>query len=196
LILKRNIFIGSGGFGYLREIQWWAGLATMALGELCNFAAYGFAPASVVTPLGALSVLVRYEFINYLSISFYLYNSALMAARFLGEKLNTFGKIGCLLTIFGSIVIIIHAPKDSEVNSLLDFAHKIESPGMKILKSIIKNRFIELFFFLSRISFLFAINMYRNFMFNDILWSTFWFKIYSYIYINLFSFGCIYCYSM
>lgn len=44
------------------EIQWWAGLATMGLGELCNFTAYGFAPASVVTPLGALSVLVRYLF--------------------------------------------------------------------------------------------------------------------------------------
>lgn len=51
--------LGSGGFGYLREFQWWAGLITMGLGELCNFAAYGFAPASVVTPLGALSVLVR-----------------------------------------------------------------------------------------------------------------------------------------
>lgn len=51
--------LGSGGFGYLWEIQWWAGLMTMAFGELCNFAAYGFAPASVVTPLGALSVLVR-----------------------------------------------------------------------------------------------------------------------------------------
>jgi hypothetical protein len=34
----------------------------MGIGELCNFAAYGFAPASVVTPLGALSVLVRYRF--------------------------------------------------------------------------------------------------------------------------------------
>ncbi len=54
------IDIGSGGYGYLREFQWWAGLATMGIGELCNFAAYGFAPASVVTPLGALSVLVRY----------------------------------------------------------------------------------------------------------------------------------------
>lgn len=51
--------LGSGGFGYLREFQWWTGLATMGLGELCNFTAYGFAPASVVTPLGALSILVR-----------------------------------------------------------------------------------------------------------------------------------------
>ncbi|UJR13423.1 hypothetical protein I4U23_000438 [Adineta vaga] len=102
---------GSGGFGYLREIQWWIGLITMGLGEVCNFAAYGFAPASVVTPLGALSVLV----------------SALLAVRFLGEKLNRFGKIGCILTISGSIIIIIHAPKDSDVNSLLDFAQKIKT---------------------------------------------------------------------
>ncbi len=53
------IDLGSGGYGYLRELQWWIGLITMGLGELCNFAAYGFAPASVITPLGALSVLVR-----------------------------------------------------------------------------------------------------------------------------------------
>ena len=54
-----------------------------------------------------------------------------MAVRFLGEKLNTLGKIGCLLTVSGSIVIIIHAPKDSEINSLLDFARKLSTPGKK-----------------------------------------------------------------
>lgn len=30
-------------------------------GEAANFAAYAFAPATLVTPLGALSVLVRYK---------------------------------------------------------------------------------------------------------------------------------------
>ena len=30
-------------------------------GEGANFAAYTFVPATLVTPLGALSVLVRYE---------------------------------------------------------------------------------------------------------------------------------------
>lgn len=30
-------------------------------GEAANFAAYAFAPATLVTPLGALSVLVRYR---------------------------------------------------------------------------------------------------------------------------------------
>lgn len=29
-------------------------------GEAANFAAYAFAPATLVTPLGALSVLIRY----------------------------------------------------------------------------------------------------------------------------------------
>ena len=50
---------GSGGYAYLREWLWWVGLITMAVGEAANFTAYGFAPAILVTPLGALSVLVR-----------------------------------------------------------------------------------------------------------------------------------------
>lgn len=32
----------------------------MVIGELANFAAYAFAPAVLVTPLGALSIIVRY----------------------------------------------------------------------------------------------------------------------------------------
>jgi hypothetical protein len=59
-----------------------------------------------------------------------------MAVRFLNEKLNILGKIGCLLTIFGSIIIIIHAPKESEVQSLLDFARKIGASGMQTYRRI------------------------------------------------------------
>lgn len=33
--------------------------STVGLGEAANFAAYAFAPATLVTPLGALSVLIR-----------------------------------------------------------------------------------------------------------------------------------------
>jgi len=32
----------------------------VVLGEIANFAAYAFAPAILVTPLGALSVLIGY----------------------------------------------------------------------------------------------------------------------------------------
>ena len=34
---------------------------TVGIGEAANFAAYAFAPATLVTSLGALSVLVRLE---------------------------------------------------------------------------------------------------------------------------------------
>lgn len=50
---------GSGGYSYLLEPLWWLGLGTMAAGEVANFAAYAFAPAILVTPLGALSIIVR-----------------------------------------------------------------------------------------------------------------------------------------
>lgn len=85
----------------------------MGVGELCNFAAYGFVPATLVTPLGALSVLI----------------SAIMSAHFLNEKLNTIGKIGCLLTAIGSTVMVIHAPKEGEVKSVKELLYRIQDPG-------------------------------------------------------------------
>lgn len=45
-------------FNYLKNMKWWAGMMTMTLGEAANFAAYSYAPAILVTPLGAGSVLV------------------------------------------------------------------------------------------------------------------------------------------
>ena len=48
---------GEGGHGYLSEPWWWAGMITMIVGEVANFAAYAFAPAILVTPLGALSII-------------------------------------------------------------------------------------------------------------------------------------------
>lgn len=49
----------------------------MGFGEALNFIAYAFAPATLVTPLGALSVIV----------------TALLSQHFLGEILNILGKV-------------------------------------------------------------------------------------------------------
>ncbi|XP_053735055.1 magnesium transporter NIPA2 [Synchiropus splendidus] len=104
---------GQGGHAYLREWLWWAGLISMGAGEAANFAAYAFAPATLVTPLGALSVLV----------------SAVLASYFLNERLNIHGKIGCLLCILGSTVMVLHAPQEEEVASLAVMAEKLKDPG-------------------------------------------------------------------
>ncbi|KAH3838730.1 hypothetical protein DPMN_112144 [Dreissena polymorpha] len=50
---------GDGGFAYLKQWLWWAGMIIMIVGEIMNFLAYLFAPATLVTPLGALSVICR-----------------------------------------------------------------------------------------------------------------------------------------
>ncbi|KAJ8276444.1 hypothetical protein COCON_G00081960 [Conger conger] len=104
---------GQGGHAYLKEWLWWAGLISMGAGEAANFAAYAFAPATLVTPLGALSVLV----------------SAVMSSYFLNEHLNVHGKVGCLLCILGSTVMVLHAPQEEEVATLSAMAEKLKDPG-------------------------------------------------------------------
>ncbi|XP_069000051.1 magnesium transporter NIPA4 [Embiotoca jacksoni] len=107
---------GDGGHAYLKDWRWWAGLLTMGGGEACNFAAYMFSPATLVTPLGALSVLF----------------SAVLSSHLLGEVLNVVGKLGCLLCLLGSILLVIHAPQEQEVTSLQDMTCKLLEPGFLV----------------------------------------------------------------
>lgn len=60
---KQRGFEGEG-YSYLTNPIWWAGMITMVMGEIANFAAYAFAPAILVTPLGALSVLIGWVPVN------------------------------------------------------------------------------------------------------------------------------------
>ncbi|XP_065210813.1 magnesium transporter NIPA2 isoform X1 [Planococcus citri] len=116
-----SVRASAGGFSYLKEWMWWAGLITMGIGEASNFAAYAFAPASVVTPLGALSVLV----------------AAVLSTKFLHERLNLLGKVGCFLCILGSTIIVIHAPKEEEIEHLDDLISKLQESGFIIYAVLI-----------------------------------------------------------
>ncbi|CAL0319764.1 unnamed protein product [Lupinus luteus] len=91
-----------GGYGYLLQPLWWVGMITMIVGEIANFVAYIYAPAVLVTPLGALSIIV----------------SAVLAHFMLKEKLQRMGILGCFLCIVGSIVIVLHAPEERSLNSV------------------------------------------------------------------------------
>lgn len=112
---------GDGGHGYLKDWLWWGGLLTMGAGEVCNFAAYMFAPATLVTPLGALSVLI----------------SAVLSSYLLGEVLNIVGKLGCLLCVLGSILLVIHAPQEQEVTSLRAMTNKLLEPGFLVYVALV-----------------------------------------------------------
>jgi hypothetical protein len=43
------------GIPYTQIPQWWIGFVCMGAGEIGNFIAYGMAPASLVSPLGAVT---------------------------------------------------------------------------------------------------------------------------------------------
>ncbi|KAK3316034.1 magnesium transporter [Apodospora peruviana] len=98
---ERHGFRGDG-HEYMRNLTWWTGMVLHAAGELFNFAAYTFAPAVLVTPLGALSVLT----------------ATVLGAYFLHERLNLVGRLGCALCLVGSLLIIANAPPDKEVDSI------------------------------------------------------------------------------
>lgn len=78
------------GYGYLKNAWWWTGMTLMIIGEICNFVAYAFTDAILVTPLGALSVVV----------------TTILSAIFLKERLSFVGKVSCFICILGSVVSI------------------------------------------------------------------------------------------
>jgi hypothetical protein len=83
------------------------------IGEVANFAAYAFAPAILVTPLGALSVLI----------------GAVLGSYILKEELGTLGKLGCAICLIGSVIIVLHAPPDKEIQSIEEILAYALTPG-------------------------------------------------------------------
>ncbi|KAH9477536.1 putative magnesium transporter NIPA4 [Psilocybe cubensis] len=98
----------SDNLAYFKNPIWWLGMVTIA-----NFAAYTFAPPILVTPLGALSVLI----------------GAVLASFLLGEELGHLGRIGCTLCLLGSLIIVLHAPEDKPINTVDEILHFAIQPG-------------------------------------------------------------------
>ncbi|KAE8726022.1 putative magnesium transporter NIPA2 [Hibiscus syriacus] len=57
-----GIRAGVGGYSYLLEPLWWAGMITMVLGEIAKIAAYVFAPAIMVMRVKALGIALKLTF--------------------------------------------------------------------------------------------------------------------------------------
>jgi hypothetical protein len=56
--------------------------------------------------------------------------SAVLAHVMLNERLNIFGIAGCMLCIVGSMTIVLHAPEEREVTSLLQVWNMALQPGL------------------------------------------------------------------
>uniref|UniRef100_A0A0D9ZSW1 Probable magnesium transporter n=1 Tax=Oryza glumipatula TaxID=40148 RepID=A0A0D9ZSW1_9ORYZ len=108
LALSSSLFIGASfiikkkGLKKAASSSSSSALRAVVVGEVANFAAYAFAPAILVTPLGALSIIIRHVF----------HLRAILAHFMLREKLHIFGILGCILCVVGSTTIVLHAPAE------------------------------------------------------------------------------------
>jgi len=98
---------------YVQLPLWWLGFCATLLGELGNFAAYGFAEASVIAPLGAVAVIAN----------------AFIAAHVLGEGFRMRDLLGCLFCIAGGSVIVASAPAHPEDAGIDVFMENIQEPS-------------------------------------------------------------------
>jgi magnesium transporter len=82
---------------YLRSPVWWAGQVMMTVGEAGNFLAYGFAPASIVSPLGVVAII----------------SNCIIAPLFLKEPFRTRDFFGVVIAIAGAVTVALSASNNN-----------------------------------------------------------------------------------
>ena len=82
---------------YLKSPYWWAGIVLMIIGEAGNFLAYGFAPASIVSPLGVVALV----------------SNCIIAPCLLKERFRQRDFWGVTVAVAGAVVVVLSA-KTSE----------------------------------------------------------------------------------
>jgi drug/metabolite transporter (DMT)-like permease len=82
---------------YLKSPWWWAGIILMTTGEAGNFLAYGFAPASIVSPLGVVALI----------------SNCIIAPILLKERFRWRDGVGVLVAVAGAVTVVASAKSDN-----------------------------------------------------------------------------------
>ncbi|CDZ96232.1 Uncharacterized conserved protein [Phaffia rhodozyma] len=95
----RSTYSEKDGPSYFKSKVWWAGLSLMTLGEFGNFLSYAYAPASVVAPLGTVSLVANWVFAPFI----------------LGETFRSSDIQGVFLAIIGASIVVLASRDDQSV---------------------------------------------------------------------------------
>ncbi|CAG8473782.1 9843_t:CDS:2 [Cetraspora pellucida] len=118
-----------GNTSYLHSKAWWAGLFLMVIGELGNFIAYAFAPASVIAPLGTVALI----------------SNVILAPIMLKERFRPQDLLGILIAIVGAVVVVINSKSD-EVKEVIPTQFVLFTISAIIGSAILYNDFAEMDF--------------------------------------------------
>ncbi|KAF2630368.1 DUF803-domain-containing protein [Macroventuria anomochaeta] len=78
---------------YLKSTYWWLGIILMTIGEAGNFLAYGFAPASIVSPLGVVALI----------------SNCIIAPFMLKERFRWRDAAGVIVAVGGAVTVVLSA---------------------------------------------------------------------------------------
>jgi hypothetical protein len=78
---------------YLKSPYWWGGIILMTIGEAGNFLAYGFAPASIVSPLGVVALI----------------SNCVIAPIMLKERFRLRDFWGVVVAVAGAVTVVLSA---------------------------------------------------------------------------------------
>ncbi|KAI9714921.1 MAG: hypothetical protein M1820_000210 [Bogoriella megaspora] len=78
---------------YLKSPYWWLGIVLMTIGEAGNFLAYGFAPASIVSPLGVVALI----------------SNCIIAPVMLKERFRWRDALGVVVSVGGAVTVVLSA---------------------------------------------------------------------------------------
>ncbi|CAK7269330.1 hypothetical protein SEPCBS57363_003547 [Sporothrix epigloea] len=81
---------------YLRSPYWWLGQVLITIGEMGNFLAYGFAPASIVSPLGVVALI----------------SNCVIAPIFFKESFRKRDFLGVIIAIAGAVTVVLSAKQE------------------------------------------------------------------------------------
>ncbi|KAI8367607.1 magnesium transporter NIPA-domain-containing protein [Radiomyces spectabilis] len=81
---------------YLKSKLWWLGISLMVLGEVGNFVAYGFAPASTIAPLGTTTLV----------------SNVILAPLILKEVFRKRDLLGVCLAVLGAGMVVLSSNED------------------------------------------------------------------------------------
>lgn len=83
---------------YLRSPYWWGGIVLMTVGEAGNFLAYGFAPASIVSPLGVVALI----------------SNCVIAPIMLKERFRLRDFWGVVVAVGGAVTVVLSAKQEEK----------------------------------------------------------------------------------
>ncbi|KAL1899492.1 hypothetical protein Sste5346_002891 [Sporothrix stenoceras] len=81
---------------YLQSPYWWLGQVLITIGEMGNFLAYGFAPASIVSPLGVVALI----------------SNCVIAPILFKESFRKRDFFGVVIAIAGAVTVVLSAKQE------------------------------------------------------------------------------------